>query len=98
MGGDLCLGEGVSVQGRGFLSRGVSVWGVSVQGAGSLFRVSLSGGSLSRGVSVQGVSLSGWYTSYWNAFLFLPIIALGGTERKGGMKSVLATRKHSYDN
>ena len=46
-GGGLCPEEGVSVQRRGSLSRGISVQ------AGSL-----SGGSLSRGVSVQAASLS----------------------------------------
>ena len=42
--------------------------GVSVQGG------SLSGGSLSGGVSVRETIpravKSGWYTSYWNVFLF----------------------------
>ena len=49
-----CLhpGGGVSAL-EGYLSRGVSVWGVSVQGQ-SLFR-----GSLSWVVSVQGVSVQG---------------------------------------
>ena len=51
-----------SVQGRGSQSRGVSV-------QGSLSRGSLSGG-LCQGRS-PGMVNSGWYSSYWNAFLFI---------------------------
>ena len=54
--GGVSLEDGVSVQGRGFLSRLGDLCpgeGVSVQGKGSLFRV----GDLCSGISVQGEGL-----------------------------------------
>ena len=77
--GDLCPGESV----QGGLSRGVSVMGALCPGGlshgGSLSRgISVQGGlsrgSLSKGVSVTETPhmvMSVWYTSYWNAFLFV---------------------------
>ena len=57
---------------RGSLSRRVSFWGVSVWGSlsrGSLSRGSLSSDGLCPGRPPRTVK-SGWYTCYWNAFLY----------------------------
>ena len=58
-----CLSPGVSVQGWGSLSRG----GGLCPGGGGLCPGGW--GSLSRGH--PHTVKSGWYTSYWNAFLFV---------------------------
>ena len=79
--GGLCPGGEVSVQGD--LCPGGSLSGGSLSR-----RRSLSGGSLSRGVSVKEtprqrhplICVSGWYTSYWNAFLYYSCTYLGVTD------------------